>query len=72
MKKDKNNNHQNNKEFSSTYLRPYQTPDLQCIRLDNDISLALESTTPEAPGSEPWTTKVEESFSNDPFKTNMG
>ena len=72
MKKDKSTHHQNNMESSNTHPRLYQAPDLQCIRLDNDISLALESITPEAPGSEPWTTKAEESFSNDPFKTNMG
>jgi len=70
MEKDKNTHHQNNKEFSSTYLRPYQTPDLQCIRLDNIISLALEST-PEYPGQEPWTTNAQESFSDDLFKTTI-
>ncbi|MCE5174343.1 MAG: hypothetical protein ABFC90_03795 [Bacteroidales bacterium] len=71
MEKDRSTHHQNNMESSNRHPRPYRTPDLQCIRLDSDISLALEST-PEYPGSEPWIGKAEDSFSNDPFKTNLG
>ena len=45
--------------------RIYKNPEIQLIKLDNEISLALESSPPEGPG---------ESFNNvqTPFKLDSG
>jgi hypothetical protein len=45
--------------------RTYLSPQIERVLLDNEISLALESTPPSDP--EPFS----ENFRNDPFKTNM-
>jgi len=53
----------NNKRF-------YCTPSIEQIKLDNEISLALESAPPTyefVKGS-----NAPEYFNNDPFKTNLG
>ena len=51
--------------------RCYSTPQIEQILLDNEISLALESTTPpEGPG-ESGTGYAPEYMKNDPFKNNM-
>jgi len=50
----------------------YNTPSIELIKLDNEISLILESAGSN-PG-EPGTTGslfVPEHFNNDPFKSNM-
>ncbi len=49
--------------------RNYKIPEIVKIKLDNEISLALESTPPtyESVNS----TKIHEYFSNDPFKINQ-
>ncbi len=47
----------------------YSAPVVECIELDNEISLQLESTPPPAPGESKLNTP--EYFNNDPFKTNM-
>ena len=50
--------------------RTYTAPNIERIKLDNEISLALESTPPIGPG---WESKnAPEYFNNDPFKTNLG
>lgn len=45
--------------------RPYTTPQVERIVLDNEISLALESSPPLGPGE---TSRAPEYFNNDPFK----
>jgi hypothetical protein len=47
----------------------YKIPEIVKIKLDNEISLALESTPPtyESVNS----TKVHENFNNDSFKSNI-
>lgn len=40
----------------------YITPEITCVKLDNEISLALESDPPFLPG--------EEVYNADPFKLN--
>ena len=50
--------------------RVYVMPDIERIILDNEISLALESSPPSAPGEEANNTS--EYFNNDPFKANFG
>lgn len=50
--------------------RPYITPDIEMIKLDNEISLALESSPPGGPGE--ISLNAPEYFNNDPFKTNIG
>jgi hypothetical protein len=49
--------------------RIYTSPIIGCVKLDNEISLALESTPPtyELVNS----TKINEYFNNDPFKTHI-
>jgi hypothetical protein len=51
--------------------RDYTLPVISRIKLDNEISLALESNVD--PNSEPdnWS-KAQDYFKNDPFKTNLG
>jgi hypothetical protein len=50
--------------------RTYSVPQVEQIKLDNEISLALESTPPVfelTKGS-----NAPDYFNNDPFKTNIG
>ncbi|NDP20790.1 MAG: hypothetical protein GZ091_06890 [Paludibacter sp.] len=50
--------------------RLYITPYIQQIKLDNEISLALESNPPVGPGE---TGSLSPDFMyNEPFKNNMG
>lgn len=46
----------------------YVQPQIELIKLDNDISLALESTPPQGPG-EGTRALTPEYLNNDPFKT---
>lgn len=48
----------------------YSHPEIICVELDNEISLALESTPPEGP--EEGYSNVLRSFCNDPFKESLG
>ena len=48
--------------------RNYKAPMIELIKLDNEISLALESSPPSGPG-EP-TSSAPEYFNNNPFKSN--
>jgi hypothetical protein len=50
--------------------RVYSQPEITVMRLDNEISLALESAPPDGPNEVMNT--VPEYFNNDPFKNNMG
>jgi hypothetical protein len=50
--------------------RPYITPDIEMIKLDNEISLSLESAPPGGPFES--SLNAPEYFNNDPFKTNVG
>lgn len=45
--------------------KKYKTPRIEIIILDNEISLALESTPPVGPDEE--YSKVQHNFFNDPF-----
>lgn len=59
--------------IENTGKKPYCLPQIERIKLDNEISLTLESdTNPDTePGGGPWS-KAPEYFNNDPFKTNIG
>ncbi len=48
-------------------IKTYRAPKIERIRLDNEISLALESTPPTGPSE----SKAPEYFNNDPFRTNQ-
>jgi len=52
--------------------RNYRAPEIERIKLDNEIALQLESsnTPPKAPGEARLNTP--EYFNNDPFKANLG
>ena len=50
--------------------KAYRKPQIERIKLDNEISLALESSPPTGPGES--LSKAPEYFNNDPFKTNIG
>jgi len=45
----------------------YNTPLVECVKLDNEISLQLESEPPIGP----YESKAPDHFNNDPFKTNI-
>lgn len=51
--------------------REYNTPYIERIKLDNEISLILESDNDPA-GDPTHQANVQEHFNNDPFKTNLG
>lgn len=47
----------------------YIDPEIELIRLDNEISLQLASTEDADPMGEPgWTSKAADSFTNDPMQ----
>jgi len=50
--------------------KTYIKPRVELIKLDNEISLALQSTPPEGPG-EGTGALSPEYFKNDPFKSNL-
>jgi hypothetical protein len=50
--------------------RKYIKPRIEWIPLDNEISLALESTPPAGP--EEGASLAPEYLNNDPFRNNMG
>jgi len=56
----------------NTKKRMYISPEIVCVKLDNEISLALESTPPAGPGEPGYIGKTSVYFNNDPFKTNLG
>lgn len=51
--------------------RNYSAPVIAQIQLDNEISLALESTPPAGPGEPGYIDKAPEYFNNDPFRVNL-
>jgi hypothetical protein len=53
----------------TTVKRIYNSPEIVCIELDNEISLALESSPPAGPDE--GYLKTQEYFNNDLFKTNI-
>jgi len=53
--------------IESTEKKVYSSPQIERIKLDNEISLALES-----PASPPLWSENKEYFNNDPFKNNVG
>ena len=53
-----------------TEKRIYQTPHIERVLLDNEISLILMSGNPGDPGN--FTSTTPEYFHLDPFKTNAG
>jgi len=55
---------------STEERRTYIVPRMVSIKLDNEISLSLESNV--APGDPEASLRVPEYFNNDPFKTNVG
>jgi hypothetical protein len=48
----------------------YISPDVACVKLDNEISLSLESAPPAGPDE--GMNNAPGYFNNDPFKTNVG
>jgi hypothetical protein len=50
--------------------RLYNCPVIYCVKLDNVISLALESVPPSGPNE--GYLKDSHYFNNDPFKENLG
>jgi hypothetical protein len=52
----------------NTIKRQYAVPSIEWIKLDNDISLTLDSSTPPSFDGED-VSKVPDYFNNDPFKT---
>jgi len=50
--------------------RAYIAPQMEQIKLDNEISLALASAPPIVPGES--ISKAPEYFNNDPFRNNIG
>ena len=48
----------------------YTQPHLECVKLDNEISLALESSPPTGPEEGAWINP--ENFNNNPFDNKLG
>lgn len=48
--------------------RIYLAPKLECVKLDNEISLQLQSAPPPGEGEGGAYYKAPEYFNNDPFK----
>ena len=61
----KNNNIMNNDNQTKIYI----TPRIESIKLDNEISLVLQ-TDPPFPGNEGATLIAPDYYNNDPFKIN--
>jgi hypothetical protein len=59
-----------NRKKNNTQKRLYICPQINQIRLDNEISLALESTPPEGPDELGLITP--EHFNTNPFEKTMG
>lgn len=57
-------------KIENTTKKTYSTPQIEQIKLDNEISLALESAPPTGPGESSLISP--EYFNNDPFKNNVG
>lgn len=53
---------------NNTMKRVYFEPQIQCIELDNEISLALASAPPEGPDEGSLSPEF---MKNDPFRNNM-
>jgi len=58
-----------NTKNNSLEKRAYSAPQMEQIKLDNEISLVLSSL--DAPG-DPEVLNAPEYFNNDPFKTSVG
>jgi len=72
MEKVRITSNQNYRGTAKSPRRPYQSPEIETICLDSEISLILQSV-PEAPGHSPsWTSRTDDASVNDPFKTNIG
>ncbi len=48
----------------------YLSPQIECVKLDNEISLALESAPPEGPDE--VMNNTPNYFNTDPFKNQLG
>ena len=58
------------KKNITTEKKQYVQPVIECIELDNDISLQLESDLPDGDPSNPeWSSN--DTFNNDPYKGNL-
>lgn len=54
--------------------RVYSTPEIECVELDNEISLILHSagTEEENPDEDPWASRSQNKYNYDPYKSNLG
>ncbi len=54
----------------TTVKKTYSVPQIEMIRLDNEISLQLASDTtpPVEPGGGDWDAKANSQINNDPYK----
>jgi hypothetical protein len=55
-----------------TEKRIYLNPTIELIKLDNEISLALQSAPPDGPGEGGGASLAPEYMNKDPFRNNMG
>jgi hypothetical protein len=57
----------------SNKKRAYSTPTLEHVKLDNEISLVLESSPPIGPDEGPFGSNLNAPgyFNSDPFKSNI-
>jgi hypothetical protein len=54
-------------KIENSAKKTYRAPQIEQIKLDNEISLVMESSPPTGPGESLG--KAPEYFNNDPFKT---
>jgi len=55
--------------LKSNKKKIYFSPQIDCVKLDNEISLALESTPPIGPDE--VMNKIPDYFNNDPFRNTI-
>ena len=58
--------------YSKETRRSYISPKIECLKLDKEISLQLESPPKGPDESIKFGANTPEYFNNDPFKTNLG
>lgn len=58
--------------IANTLKRAYISPEIECIKLDNEISLQLASGAAPLPGEPDCVYNSPEYMSNDPFNSYLG
>lgn len=58
-------------QIKNSTKRTYKVPKIEKLKLDNEISLVLESSPPKGPYEAQYIQNTSDYYNNDPFKTNV-